>query len=99
MTSTDKTGRAGPKLTKAQRNALEAVASYQPTERWPNAAYFAGRTYDSLIARGLIERCDQTGPLGGSGPIGKVSITWRMCRLTEAGRAAITLADGGSDGE
>ncbi len=85
----------GEKLTKAQAKRLKEIAGYIPNDsRWPHAAYWGGATDRSLVKRGLIERVQHSSKLGGGGAIGGFSVQWNLCRITDAGRAALQHRSG-----
>ena len=77
-----------PKLTHMQEKRLRQIAAYVPTQEWPLAAYWNSRTDQSLISRGLIERCDVE-----RAAFGSVTMRVNLCRLTKAGRAAIAARE------
>jgi hypothetical protein len=56
----------------------------------PPASFWSTSTDRSLVKRGLIERCDQTRQLAHN-----VAFITHLCRLTDAGRAALAAATGG----
>lgn len=73
------------KLTKAQEAVLAEVAAYKPTAEYPDASYWNTPSYRSLLKRGLIERRDRMATF-----LGSITFTVHLCRLTDAGRAALT---------
>lgn len=77
------------RLSAAQIRQLRRIAEYVPSENWPYAGYFDTITERSLVRRGLIERVTHVSPLDGNSSMARIHVTWHMCRLTEAGRAAI----------
>lgn len=81
----------GRKLTDRQIERLREIASYIPSERWPNAGFWNdSRTDRSLIARGLIERADMENEFGYG-----LKATWHGCKLTHAGRLVLAAREKG----
>lgn len=77
-------------LTRRQRDRLETIKGYVPSAQWPHPAFWKdSRTDISLVRRGLVERIDYTTKLGGPSVAG-FSATWHLCKITEAGRLALT---------
>lgn len=92
----------GKRLTKMQILRLRQISDYRGSTEYPNAPFWKDSATDkSLIKRGLVERADIQRTLGGGGTVGGFSVTWHACRLTDAGRAALSRATptpGGQDG-
>ena len=74
------------KLTKAMWAELRRIAEPSGNSEIPHAGWSNIPSARALLERGLIERFDYSGRLGGGGAIGLMSVKWHCVKLTDAGR-------------
>jgi hypothetical protein len=78
------------KLTEGQRRRLTEIRDYRPTAQFQHAGFWSkGATDKSLLRNGFVETITHETRLGGAGPMGGLSATFILCRITPAGRAAL----------
>lgn len=73
-----------PKNDKARKMTANQCRTLILIRDAGEAAFWNTNTYRSLIQRGLIERCDRTTKVAHS-----MTFTKHLCRITDAGRAAL----------
>ena len=76
---------------------LRQIAAAEKDPTFNAAGYFGTGAEKKLAEMGLIESFRETRPLGGPGSIGKATVEWKLCRLTDKGREVLAFERGRSD--
>ena len=76
-------------MDKRLMRTLRRIAEAETDPHFQAAGYFGSDAEKRLEKMGLIHSFHETKALGGPGAIGRASVKWHLCRLTDEGQKAL----------